>query len=355
MDRYTLLKPFMLRLDPEMAHKLTLLSLRFGLGPVEREPDDPCLACALWGQKLPNPIGIAAGFDKDAEAVDALLAMGFGFVEAGTVTPLPQPGNPRPRVFRLPAQQALINRYGFNSKGLDAFAARMAARRGRPGLVGANVGKNKDAPDAAADFAAGIAALTPTAGYLVINVSSPNTPGLRALQGREPLLALLRQALAARAAAASAARLHSVPPLLLKVAPDLTEADRQDIADVALELGLDGLIVSNTTLTRPPEIPPALAAEAGGLSGRPLRDLATAVLADFARRTEGKIPLIGVGGITCGADAYARIRAGASLIQLYTALVYGGTPLLRSLKRDLAACLKADGFRSVAEAVGTGL
>lgn len=350
-DLFPLARPLLHALPPETAHRLTLRALRAGLGPVDRTPDDPALAVDLWGLHFANPVGLAAGFDKDGEAPDALLDLGFGFVELGSLTPRPQPGNPRPRLFRLPAQRAVINRLGFNNGGQDG-AARRLANRARPGRgpVGINLGKNKDSTDAAADYRAGVRALGPLADYLVVNVSSPNTPGLRALQGRAPLAELLTAVLAARRELAEAGQ--GSPPLLLKIAPDLTEEDRADIAAVALELGLDGLIVSNTTIARPPGLPADLARETGGLSGAPLLAPSTEVLRAMARLTGGRIPLIGVGGIASGADAYAKIRAGASLVQLYTALIYDGPALIGRIKRDLAALLKADGFGSVAEAVG---
>ncbi|HYD29307.1 MAG TPA: quinone-dependent dihydroorotate dehydrogenase [Azospirillaceae bacterium] len=348
IDLFSFAGPVLRAFDPETAHRFTIQALRIGLAPRAAGRDDPVLACRLWGLDFPNPVGLAAGFDKDAEVVDAMLGLGFGFVEAGSVTPRPQPGNPQPRCFRLPDQWAMINRYGFNNQGLEAFKARLSARAGRPGIVGANVGKNKDTADAADDYAIGVKALAPHAGYLVCNVSSPNTPGLRALQGREPLAELLHRVLQARADANCA----KPPPLLLKIAPDLTEEDKRDIAEVAVESGIDGLIVSNTTITRPGGLPADLAKETGGLSGRPVFQLSTAVLADMYRLTGGRLPLVGCGGIASGADAYAKIRAGASLVQLYTALVYGGPALLKAIKHDLASRLKADGFRSVAEAVG---
>ena len=350
IDLYPIAGPLLRRLDPETAHGVTVAALKSGLAPRSRMRDDPILRSSLWELDFANPVGLAAGFDKNAEVADAMLAQGFGFVEAGSVTPRPQPGNPRPRVFRMPEAKAMINRYGFNNDGLDVVEARLAARRGRPGLVGANVGKNKETVDAAADYAIGIRRLAPLASYLVINVSSPNTPGLRALQGREPLAELLDRALAARAEAMPAG--GAVPPLLLKIAPDLTEEDKRDIADVALSSGIDGLIVSNTTIARPPELPADVAKEAGGLSGAPLLAASTAVLADMYRLTDGKIPLIGCGGIASGRDAYAKIRAGASLVQLYTALVYHGPRLVEEIRRDLAALLRADGFTGLRDAVG---
>ncbi|MFN8719571.1 MAG: quinone-dependent dihydroorotate dehydrogenase [Rhodospirillales bacterium] len=338
-------RPLLLRLDPETAHRLTIRALRAGLVPAARGPDDPVLATRVFGRDFPNPIGLAAGFDKDAEVPDAMLRLGFGFVEVGTVTPLPQAGNPRPRIFRLPASGAVINRLGFNNAGLAVAAGRLAERDPR-GIVGANIGKNKDQTDAVADYAAGAAVMAPLADYLVVNVSSPNTPGLRALQGREPLTELLAAVLSARGSTGT--------PVLLKVAPDLTEEDEADVAAVALESGIDGLVVSNTTLARPVDLDPAVAGQTGGLSGVPLFDRSTALVATFRRLTQGRLPIVGVGGVRSGADAYAKIRAGASLVQLYTGLVYGGPGLVGAIKRDLAARLKADGFRSVGEAVGAG-
>jgi len=357
IDVFPLVRPLLLRLPPETAHALTVRALAAGLGPTAPAADDPVLRVALWGRELANPLGLAAGFDKDAQVVDAMLRLGFGFVEAGGVTPRPQAGNPRPRVFRLPGQGAMINRLGLNSAGLAAVTARLRRRaespRRAPGLVGVNIGRNKDAADAVADYGAGVRALAGLADFLVINVSSPNTPGLRDLQGRTALAGLLATVLAARAEAEPGA--DRPTPLLVKIAPDLAPGDREDIAEVALAAGIDGLVVSNTTTARPPGLPPDLAAEAGGLSGRPLLAPSTALLADMARLTGGRLPLIGVGGVASGADAYAKIRAGATLVQLYTALVYGGPRLVGWIKRDLAARLRADGFDSVAQAVGSGL
>ncbi len=332
---------------PEMAHGFSIRALRAGLHPRMSRPDDPILAGEVWGRHFPNPLGLAAGYDKGGQVPDALIAMGFGFVEVGTVTPRPQPGNPKPRLFRLFEDRALINRLGFNSEGLDVARSRLVHRRSRsaPGVVGANVGKNKDSADAAADYAQGAHVLAPLADYLVINVSSPNTPGLRALQRRADLAAVI--------GAVRTALPASAPPLLVKVAPDLSPAEREDMAAVSLECAVDGLIIGNTTLSRPDDLRSAHRGEVGGLSGRPLMALSTAVLADLYRLTGGRVPLIGCGGVSSGADAYAKIRAGARLVQLYTALVYEGPSLIGRIKADLAARLRADGFRSVADAVGT--
>lgn len=346
---YRFVRPILRALDPETAHRAAIWALRLGLGGHRAEPDDPILATRVWTLDFPNPIGVAAGFDKNAEVIDAMLDLGFGFAEAGTVTPLPQPGNPRPRLFRLDEDQGVINRLGFNSAGLAPYVARIAARK-RRGIFGANVGKNRDAADAIADYETGIAAVCPYADYLVVNVSSPNTPGLRSMQARATIEALLTRVLAARArAAADPARL---PPLLAKVGPDLDPAALADIAEVALATKVDGLIVGNTTVDRPRSLKSAHAGETGGLSGKPLMTPSTACLAEMYRLTGGKLPLIGCGGIASGADAYAKIRAGASLVQLYSALVFHGPELVTRIKRDLAERLRADGFRSVAAAVG---
>ncbi|WP_225768124.1 quinone-dependent dihydroorotate dehydrogenase [Inquilinus sp. Marseille-Q2685] len=350
---FALAAPVLKALPPETAHRATITALKLGLGPVAREPDDPVLAVRLWGRDFANPIGLAAGFDKDAEVVDPMLRLGLGFVEIGSVTPRAQPGNPRPRAFRLPDQQALINRYGFNNRGHAAAAARLEARwltgAAAPGLLGVNVGRNKDSRDPEADYAAGIRAFARLADYLVVNISSPNTPGLRAMQSREPLQRLLAAATAARADGTAR------PPILVKIAPDLTAEDLEDVAEVALAAGIDGLIVSNTTIARPAGLPPDLAGEPGGLSGKPLMQPSTAVLRRMAKLVAGRLPLVGVGGVASGADAYAKIRAGASLVQLYTALAYRGPGLVGEIKRDLAGRLRVDGFRSVAEAVGADL
>ena len=356
IDLYPLLGPILRSRPPETAHRISIRALASGLVPRARGTDDPILAVDLWGRRLSNPVGVAAGFDKGAEVPEAVLGLGFGLVEVGTVTPRPQPGNPRPRLFRLPEDKAVINRFGFNSEGLAVAEARMARvpREGRRGLIGANVGKNKDSEAAGPDYAAGVRKLAPYADYLVANVSSPNTPGLRELQRREALLALLAEvetALAETVRAAGTAR----PALLIKVAPDLMPVEREDLAAVLREVsGVDGVIIGNTTVSRPPGLRGPHTAEAGGLSGKPLMALSTEVLADLYRLTGGRIPLIGCGGISSGADAYAKIRAGATLVQLYTALVYEGPALVGRIKRDLAALLRQDGFASVAAAVGSG-
>lgn len=345
MSLASLAFPLLRRLDPERAHGLTIWGLRHGFGPRQTRPDDPALAVRLWGLDFPNPVGVCAGFDKNAEAFAALHRAGFGFVEVGTVTPRPQQGNPRPRIFRLREDAALINRLGFNNDGLDRVAARLAGPRG--GILGANIGKNKDTEDPDVDYVTAARRVAALSDYVVVNVSSPNTPGLRALQDRAVLaglIAAVRQALREST--------DAPPPLLVKIAPDLTAEDKRDIAAVALESGLDGLIISNTTVDRPESLQSARRGKAGGLSGRPLFEPSTQLLARIYAATEGRVPLIGVGGIASGADAYAKIRAGASLVQLYTALAYHGPGLLARIKDDLAACLRADGFASVSDAVG---
>jgi dihydroorotate dehydrogenase len=349
---YCALQPLMRAVSPETAHGIGIHALKSGLVHGRREPDDPILAASVWGIEFSNPVGLAAGFDKDAEVMEPMLALGFGFVEAGTVTPQPQPGNPKPRLFRLDEDSAVINRFGFNSQGLGPFVERLErwGAGGRRGIVGANVGKNRDTQDAAADYVAGIEAVCGLADYLVCNVSSPNTPGLRALQAREPIAELLHRVLATRRRRAPGARRS--PPLLAKVGPDLADDELRDIAEVAVACGVDGLVVGNTTIARPPGLRSRHAGEAGGLSGKPLLERSTRCLARLYELTGGRLPIIGCGGIASGTDAYARIRAGASLVQLYSALVFHGPALVATVKRELAERLRADGFRSVAEAVG---
>lgn len=349
---YRLAWPALRCLDPEAAHRLAVFALKRRLVPPPPAFDDAILRQRLWGLDFANPVGLAAGFDKDGEVTGAMLDQGFGFVEAGTVTPLPQPGNPKPRVFRLARDRAVINRLGFNSAGADAVARNLGriGRRGakRQGPFGVNLGKNATSADAARDYAAGARAFAGLADYLVVNVSSPNTPGLRALQSRDALAALLDAVIAALAEAAPGNR----PPLLLKVAPDLTDDDKRDIAAVVLDKNLAGIIATNTTVARPASLADPKAGEQGGLSGQPLFEPSTRVLADFYRLTGGRLPLIGVGGVATGAQAYAKIRAGASLVQLYTAMVFDGPGVVGAVNRELAGCLRRDGFASVVDAVG---
>ena len=339
-------------LPPEAAHTTTIRLLRAGLGPVSRLETPELAVDVLYAGgvlRFPNCVGLAAGFDKNAEVPAAMLRAGFGFVECGTVTPLPQGGNPKPRLFRLSEDQAVINRMGFNNGGLDAFAGNLA--RVRSGVVGLNIGANKDAADRMADYVAGMKRLWGGGSYFTINISSPNTPGLRALQGRAHLDELLGRIAATRAGLVAAT--GSNMPVFLKIAPDLDDGEIGDTVASAIDHGLDGLIVSNTTLSREGLRSP-LAGEAGGLSGAPLFDLATQALRVAAVAAGGRLVLIGAGGISSGAQAYAKIRAGASLVQLYSALVYKGPGLVDAIRRDLVLRLKADGFRTVAEAVGKG-
>jgi dihydroorotate dehydrogenase len=345
MDLSRLAFPLLRHLDPERAHGLTVWGLKHGFGPAQDGADDAVLRCHYWGLDFPNPIGVAAGFDKNGEVFDPLLRAGFGFTEVGTVTPRPQAGNPRPRLFRLPEDAALINRMGFNNQGLDIVAQRLSNRHG--GIVGANIGRNKDSADAERDYASAAGRLAPLVEYLVINVSSPNTPGLRALQDKAALGSLVR-----RVRAAMRDSVVRPPALLVKIAPDLAEEDEADIAALAAETALQGLIISNTTVARPASLASAYRSEAGGLSGAPLFAPSTAQLARMHKATGGRIPLVGVGGIASGKDAYAKVRAGASLVQLYSALALQGPSLLTRIKQDLAGLLRADGFCSVAEAVG---
>ena len=330
------------QVDPETAHGLAIKGLKAGFGPRDSRMADPVLAVALAGLFLPNCLGLAAGFDKDAEVPDAMLVAGFGFVECGTVTPLPQAGNPRPRLFRLSQDRAVINRMGFNNKGLDAFAARLSGRK-RVGIVGANLGANKDAADRAADYVAGLKRLTGLCDYFTVNVSSPNTPGLRNLQSKAALDELLGRLAEARS---------DRTPMLLKVAPDLNDWEISDISEAVSRHGFDGIIVSNTTVSRPDTLVSTAGSETGGLSGAPLMRLSTHVLRRF-HEADPKMTLIGAGGVESGDDAYAKIKAGASAVQIYSALVYEGPGLVRRVKRDLADLLRADGFASVADARGT--
>ena len=343
---YSIADMVLSRFDAETAHGLALRVLKSGLMPGDRRDDPPSLSVSVWGRRLPNPIGLAAGFDKNAEVPDAMLGLGFGLVEIGSVTPRPQEGNPRPRLFRLPDDRGVINRMGFPGEGLEAARSRLATRP-RRGFVGVNVGANKDSTDRAADYVACSVALAPYADYLVCNVSSPNTPGLRNLQGRAQLSDLLKRVQDAIAA--------KPVPLSVKIAPDASDDDLDDIVSVCRDLRMDGIIVGNTTLSRPPSLRSARREETGGLSGAPLTALSTDVLRRTAQRVEGQFPLIGCGGIGSGADAYAKIRAGATLVQLYSAMVYEGPPLIRRIKDELAALLARDGFTAVTDAIGADL
>ena len=342
MRLYPLIRPFAFALDPERAHRATIAALK--LVPKHHPPHFPdSLKSTVAGIDFPTPVGLAAGFDKDAEVPEEMLDLGFGFVEVGTVTPRPQGGNPKPRLFRLRRDQAVINRMGFNNGGQPAAFQRLLECGHLHGVIGVNVGANKDSADRIADYVEGVRAMAPVARYLTINVSSPNTPGLRGLQDEgalDELLAAVQQVGAKR-------------PIFLKVAPDLAEGDPERIVRAAIDHKIDAIIVSNTTVSRPP-LKSRYAKEEGGLSGAPLRPLALDALRRFRRASAGEMPLIGVGGIATAVDAWERIRAGASLVQLYTAMVFDGPHIANRIASRLAERLKREGFGSIAEAVGTG-
>ena len=339
----SVLLPLLRRMDPERAHGIALRALRFGLAGQSRAPDDPALAISVLGREFSNPIGLAAGFDKGAVAAQALMRLGFGFIETGTVTPRPQQGNPRPRIFRLDLDQAVINRLGFNNAGLDAYLRQLAGLPRRPVPLGANVGINKDGADPVRDYPALVAAVAPHVDYAVINISSPNTPGLRDLQGEARLRAIL----------AAVSEISERPPILVKIAPDLSPDGLADVVEACVTHGVQGLIVGNTTITRPDGLRSPHAGEAGGLSGAPLFALSNAVLARAFLLARGRLMLIGAGGVFSGADALTKIRAGASLVQLYTGFAYHGPALIPRLKAELTVALKAAGFARVQDAVGT--
>jgi dihydroorotate dehydrogenase len=341
---YPFLRPFAFALDAETAHRATIAALR--AAPPRRPPAfDPLLTTSVAGLGFPSPVGLAAGFDKDAEVADAMLGLGFGFVEVGTLTPRPQAGNPRPRLFRLVEDGAVINRMGFNNRG-QADALRRLARRDRArGVVGINIGANKDSADRIADYVEGVAAMTPVADYLTVNISSPNTPGLRNLQAGGELDELL--------AAVQSARIVGGPPVFLKVAPDLEPGDHERIARAAIDRDVDALIVANTTVSRPP-LRSRFAREAGGLSGAPLGELALDQLRRFRSIVHDEMPLIAAGGIASADDAWARIAAGASLVQLYSAMVYEGPGIARRIAEGLAERIRRAGYSSISEAVGRG-
>ncbi|MGD9827343.1 MAG: quinone-dependent dihydroorotate dehydrogenase [Hyphomicrobiaceae bacterium] len=345
----TLARPCLFALQPETAHEVTLKALERGLFP-RRAPDrEPRLAIDAMGLHFPNPLGIAAGFDKDARVPDAILGMGFGFAEIGTVTPKAQQGNPQPRIFRLIEDRAIINRLGFNNGGHAPAFARLSARR-QAGIVGVNVGANKDSADRIADYVEGLERFWGVASYFVVNISSPNTPGLRDLQAPAALDALLEKVMAARAALIAAGGPHR--PIVLKIAPDIAEADLPAIIERTMAHRVDAIAVSNTTLSRTGVRDSAVAKQAGGLSGPPLFARSTAVLGRVYRLTGGRVPLIGIGGIGSGETALAKLEAGASLLQLYTALVYHGPALVGQICAELSRCLDRDGLTSISQVVG---
>jgi dihydroorotate dehydrogenase len=349
LDLFAFSLPLLRWLDAEDAHRLAIQGLKL-LPPMRPRPDDSKLAVRAFGLNFPNPVGMAAGFDKNAEVPDALLKLGFGFVEIGTVTPFPQSGNPRPRLFRLDRDEAVINRMGFNNDGAQSVLRRLAARASHGGIVGVNVGANKDSTDRVADYVQLIEIFAPLASYFTVNVSSPNTPGLRNLQQASQLDDLLAKVIDARERVREKA---GDTPVLLKIAPDLGLAELDDVVHIARSRRVDGMIVANTTLARPSSLREAdRAKEQGGLSGRPLLRLATRMVAETYVRAEGAFPLIGVGGIDSGGAALSRIRAGASLIQVYSSLVYKGIGLVEDIKRDLASTLLRTGRESLSEIVG---
>lgn len=351
---YHILRSVLFRLDAEKAHHLTLSALKYGLGPKVTLVQDQRLRVTLWNRSFPNPVGLAAGFDKNAEALGPLFHMGFGFVEAGTVTPKPQAGNPKPRIFRDVESESVINRMGFPNGGLNKFKDNIQTfldQKPRPnGVLGLNIGMNKSQTDPAKDYVLLVRQLGALADYLTINISSPNTPGLRDLQRREPLMDLLGQVLEERKRSCGT---HNPPPLLLKLAPDLDEQQQGELAGAVIDSKIDGLILTNTTLDRPESLPADFAAEKGGLSGPYVRDKSTDVIANFYKLTKGRVPIIGLGGISSGADAYEKIKAGASLVQLYTSLIYKGPQLINEINRDLLSYLDHDGFKTLSDAVGS--
>ena len=339
-------------LDPEDAHGWAIKGLKMGLGPRQSDVDDPILSLTVAGLPLSNCVGLAAGFDKNAEVPAAMSKAGFGFVECGTVTPLAQAGNPRPRLFRLTQDQAVINRMGFNNEGLEPFAARLSALKAQRtrAIVGANIGANKDADDRIADYVTGLTRLWGLSDYFTVNISSPNTPGLRALQTKAALEELLGKIAEARGLLKAAGTVDY--PIFLKVAPDLEDGEVEAIVETVKANGLNGIIVSNTTIARPGTLTSPDKGESGGLSGKPLWTASTAMMARFHAANNGHLALIGAGGIASGADALAKIKAGACAVQIYSALVYGGPGLVQRIKRDLAARLRAEGFASVTDAIG---
>lgn len=349
MNYYQLLKPLLYRFDPEVAHNLAISVLKHGLLPAASKKIYPSLVTKLFGMEFENPVGLAAGFDKNADCINALINQGFGFVEVGTVTPKPQAGNAKPRLFRLEENEAIINRFGFNNKGADYFVENL--KRKKSGIVGANIGKNKDSEDAAADYIYLMERVYPHSDYITVNISSPNTPNLRDLQNKDELDNLLNLLMAKRA---ELAKTHGKTlPLLLKLAPDTTPKQREDIAAVVVAQQVDGLIISNTTICRE-GASGKYAAEAGGLSGRPVFNISTQMIRDMYRLTGGRLPIIGVGGIFSAEDAYAKIRAGASLVQVYSALIYQGFAMVEEIKSGLDNLLKNDGFANISAAVGVG-
>jgi dihydroorotate dehydrogenase len=349
MDYFSLIKPAIYALSPEKAHNAAIFSLKHNLLPSQTSPANAALEQTLWGVDFPNPVGLSAGFDKNAEALSGLSNQGFGFVEVGTVTPRPQPGNPKPRIFRLNEDEAIINRLGFNNKGLEVFVSNLKAWRATDNslIIGANIGKNKTTENAAEDYCEALDAVYDYCDYITVNISSPNTPGLRKLQSKEAFDALATAILKKKAE-----HTEKNVPILFKIAPDVSDEELEIICNTAKESRIDGLIISNTTIQFKDTLKSAHALEEGGLSGKPLFPTSTDVLARAYRHTEGCIPLVGVGGISNGREAYEKILAGASLVQLYTALIYQGFGLISRINNELLELLKSDGFSTISDAVG---
>jgi len=350
MTKQKLTRFILSRLPPEIAHALAIKALEFGLGSNSPLPDVAALSQTCLGLHFSNPVGLAAGFDKNARGVSTLLKQGFGSVEVGTITPKPQKGNKRPRLFRLPNNGAVINRLGFNNEGVEIAARRLSQIQPYEGVIGANIGPNRDSENPLDDYRTCFVQLAPLVDYLVVNISSPNTPGLRAWQSKDNLYKLISTLQDKRASLTNLGGRNV--PLLIKLAPDLDQQSRTDIAAVAIKCKVDGLLISNTTLERPISLIGKNRAESGGLSGQPLFKRSTEILADMYKRVNGEITLIGIGGVASGEDAYKKIRAGASVIQLYTALVYKGPGLIEEIKSTLAACLTRDGLSNITSAIG---
>jgi dihydroorotate dehydrogenase len=347
---YHLLRPLLFTLPAETAHNLAIAGLSSGLYPAQSQPDYPALHTEIAGLRFKNPIGLAAGFDKNAQCLSALSRQGFGFVEVGTVTPKPQPGNPQPRLFRLEEDEAVINRFGFNNKGAEYFKNQLSAHPKSSVLVGANIGKNKTSEDPIADYIYLLQELYGLSDYITVNISSPNTPGLRGLQAREPLNTLLAALMETRLSLAK--KQGSTVPLFLKIAPDLSREDEETIVELSLAHQIAALIISNTTITRPETLQSRHRSETGGLSGKPLFEASTALLKRIYALSAGKLPLIGVGGVDSAETAYAKFTAGASLVQVYSALVYQGFGLVAEILEGLNQRLAADGVKNVREVVG---
>ncbi len=351
-DLYKFISPIVFKIDPENAHSMTIKALKSGLVRSCKKVEDSALEQELFGKRFPNPVGLSAGFDKNAEVIAPCLKLGFGFTEAGTVTPKAQDGNPRPRIFREPESGSVINRMGFPNEGVSTFkrnVERFLNSSAKPqGVVGINIGMNKTQTEPADDYCVLIEQLAPLADYLTVNISSPNTPGLRDLQRKDVLLELLGKMMDSRAKACP----ENAPALLVKLAPDLDEAQQQELAETLIEAKVDGVILSNTTLDRPETLPEDFRNEAGGLSGTPVREKSTAVIRNFYKLTNGKLPIIGVGGISKAEHAYEKIKAGASLVQLYTGMVYEGPEIANNINRGLLELLQRDGFTNIADAIG---